>query len=67
MFSCSWFDKITNNLYLLISNFRLTLSSNGIPFLSVNDMIMSLNSVYYMFPKTLDLFGVNAYSTSDFR
>ena len=46
-FSWSWFYRISPDFYLLISNVKLTLSciSNDVPFLSVNVMIISSNSM----------------------
>ena len=44
LFSCSWLCRITPYFYLLTSNVKLTLSSipDGLPFCSVNIMIISL-------------------------
>ena len=42
IFSCSWFYKVTCHFFILISNVNLTLSSisNGLPFWSVNAMMV---------------------------
>ena len=54
IFSCSCFYRILRHFYLLISNVKLTWSfvSNGLPFWSVNVMIVSSNSVLWVFKNT---------------
>ena len=66
-------------LYLLISNFKLTLSSisNSLPFWSINFMKIFSNSIIYVFSNTkllglisnkyaLNLLGIIVHNTSDF-
>ena len=71
IFSCSYFYRIMRYLYLLISNFKLTLSSisTGLSFWYVGVIIISSNSVLLCFTFSRygwDLLRLKVFDTSSF-